>query len=82
MIVRSVDVGRVWVCILCACVSEERGNGEGAGLQEQSRLSGTRRCIRLAADSARGWGLLQEPMVKHRTTRIQPEAGVCCKNQW
>jgi hypothetical protein len=29
MKVRSVDVGRVWDCMLCACVSEEGGNGEG-----------------------------------------------------
>ena len=33
---------------LCAHVSEERGNGEGAGLQELSLLSDTRRYISLA----------------------------------
>jgi hypothetical protein len=34
-------VGRVEVCILCTGVSEENGNGEGAGLEELSRLSDT-----------------------------------------
>ena len=31
VIVRSVGVGRVGVSMLCTYVSEERGNGEGAG---------------------------------------------------
>jgi hypothetical protein len=54
--------------MLCTFVCEERGNGEGAGLQELGRggcclpelcrLSYTRRYIRFAVDSARGWGLL------------------------
>jgi hypothetical protein len=30
MKVRSVSVGRVWDCMLCTCVSEEGGDGEGA----------------------------------------------------
>ncbi len=29
MNVRSVDVGSVWDCMLCTCVSEEGGDGEG-----------------------------------------------------
>jgi hypothetical protein len=31
MKVRSVGVRRVWDCMLCACVSEEGEDGEGAG---------------------------------------------------
>ena len=55
-----MGVGRVEVvCMLCACVSEEHGNGEGKDLKELSRLSDSRRYISLAADSAKGWGLLQ-----------------------
>ncbi len=30
MKVRSVGVRRVWDCMLCTCVSEEGGDGEGA----------------------------------------------------
>ena len=57
--VGNVGVGRVKVCILCACVSEyHRDDGEGVGLEELARLSYTRRYISLAADSARGWGML------------------------
>ncbi len=32
VIVRSVDVGRVGVCMLCAGDSEEREHGVGAGV--------------------------------------------------
>ena len=32
MNVRIVDVGRVWVCMLCVCDSEERERGVGAGV--------------------------------------------------
>ena len=44
---------------LCASVSEYLRDGEGAGLPELCRLSYTSRYISLAADSARGWGLLR-----------------------
>jgi hypothetical protein len=37
--VRSVGVGRVGVCILCTCVSEEGGDGESAGSETLSLLS-------------------------------------------
>jgi hypothetical protein len=29
MKLRSVDMGRVWDCMLCTCMSEEGGDGEG-----------------------------------------------------
>jgi hypothetical protein len=32
-------VGRVWDCILCTCVSEEGGDGEGADSEALSLLS-------------------------------------------
>ena len=49
MKVRNVDVGvgvgRVWDCILCTCVSEEGGDGDGSGSEAPSRLSYTRRYV-------------------------------------
>jgi hypothetical protein len=39
MKVRSVGVRRVWDCILCACVSEEGGDGKGADSETPSLLS-------------------------------------------
>ena len=47
MIVRSMDVGRVWDCMLCACVSEESGEGEGTGSEASSLLSYTLRYVSL-----------------------------------
>ncbi len=41
--VRNVGVGRVWDCMLCACVSEEGGDGESAGSEALSLLSYTLR---------------------------------------
>ena len=41
MKVRSVGVRRVWDCMLCACVSEEGEDGEGAGSETPSLLSYT-----------------------------------------
>ncbi len=42
--VRSVGVGGVGVCMLCASVREyHRDNGEGVDLEEVARLSYTRR---------------------------------------
>ena len=45
--VRSVGVGRVGVCMLCTCVSEEGGDGEGAGSEAPSLLSYTLRYVSL-----------------------------------
>ena len=63
MNVRSVGVGRVGVCMLCACVSEYHRDGEGAGLQELSLPSYTRKYISLTVESAvlsaRGWGMFR-----------------------
>jgi hypothetical protein len=38
MKVRSVGVRRVWDCMLCACVSEEGGDGKGADSETPSLL--------------------------------------------
>ena len=48
MKVRSVGVRRVWDCMLCACVSEEGGDGKGAGSETPSLLSYILRYISLA----------------------------------
>ena len=48
MKVRSVGVRRVWDCMLCACVSEEGGDGEGAGSEAPSLLSYILRYVILA----------------------------------
>ena len=54
---RSGEGEGVYAVTVCADVSEEYGNGEGAVLQDLSRLSAdTCRYISLAADSVRGWG--------------------------
>jgi hypothetical protein len=37
--VRSLDMGRVGICMLCTCVSEEGGDGKGAGSEAPSLLS-------------------------------------------
>ena len=47
MIVRSVGVGRVWDCMVCTCVSEEGGDGEGVGSEAPSLLSYTLRYVSL-----------------------------------
>jgi len=52
--VRSVGVGRVWDCMMCACVSEEGGDGEGADSETTSLLSYTLRYV-----SLRGVGPLE-----------------------
>ena len=36
---RSVDVGRVGVCMLCTYVNEERGDGVGTGSEALSLMS-------------------------------------------
>ncbi len=48
MKVRSVGVRRVWDCMLCACVSEEGGDGEGADSETPSLMSYILRYISLA----------------------------------
>jgi hypothetical protein len=47
MKVRSVGVRRVWECMLCVSVSEEGGDGKGAGSETPSRLSYILRYISL-----------------------------------
>ena len=48
MKVRSVGVGRVWDCMLCTCVSEEGGDGEGESSEAPSLLSCTLFYVSLA----------------------------------
>ena len=48
MKVRSVDVRRVWDCMLCVIVSEEGGDGEGVDLEAQSLASYVLRYVSLA----------------------------------
>jgi hypothetical protein len=59
MKVRRVGVRRVWDCMLCACVSEEGGDGKGAGSETPSLLSYILRYISLAEHGVRhtvpGW---------------------------
>ena len=47
MKVRSVGVRRVWDCMLCACVSEEVGDGEGVVSETPSLMSYILRYISL-----------------------------------
>jgi len=48
MKVRIVVVRRVWDCMLCACVSEEGGDGEGSVSEAPSLLSYILRYVSLA----------------------------------
>ena len=48
MKVRIVDVGRVWDCMLCTCMSEKGGDGEGESSEEPSLLSYTLRYVSFA----------------------------------
>ena len=59
--VRSVGVGRVGVCMLCACDSEEREHGMGAGVNA-TMLSQTLAVISLAESAARAFRLRKKPM--------------------
>ncbi len=45
--VRSVDVERVWDCMMCTCVREEGGHGESVDSEVLSLLSYTRRYVSL-----------------------------------
>ena len=48
MKVRIVDVGRVWDCMLCTCMSEKGGDGEGESSEAPSLLSYTLRYVSFA----------------------------------
>jgi hypothetical protein len=48
MKVRRVGVGRLWDCMMCVCVREEGGDGEGADSEAPSLLSSTLRYVILA----------------------------------
>jgi hypothetical protein len=48
MKVRNVDVGRVWDCMLCTCMSEKGGDGEGESSEAPSLLSYTLRYVSFA----------------------------------
>jgi hypothetical protein len=45
MKVRNVDVGRAWDCMLCTCMIEEGGDGEGENSEAPSLLSYTLRIV-------------------------------------
>ena len=62
MKVRSVGVRRVWDCMLCACVSEEGGDGEGVDLEAPSLASYTLRYVSLAELGTLCRVGLREPM--------------------
>ena len=48
MKVRNMDVGRVWDGMMCTCVNEEGGDGEGVFSEPSSLLSYTLRYVNLA----------------------------------
>ena len=54
VIVKILGVGRVGVCMLCPCVSEKHGNGEGVDCQEIFRLSDTRKYMSLDSSTEGG----------------------------
>jgi hypothetical protein len=58
--VRSVDVGRVGVCMLCVHDSEERENGVGAGANATMLLE-TLQFVGLTAAVARAFRLRKNP---------------------
>ena len=73
MKVRSVGVRRVWDCMLCACVSEEGEDGEGAGSETPSLLSYTLRYVSLVELGTLDRIGLREPM--HLCTCVSEEGG-------
>jgi hypothetical protein len=73
MNVRSVGVGRVWDCILCTCVSEEGGDGEGAGSEASSLLSYTLRYVSLTEVGTVCQFGFREPI--HLCTFVSEEGG-------
>jgi hypothetical protein len=67
--VRSVGVGRVGVCMLCVCDSEELERGVGAGVNA-TMLSETLAVISLAESAARAFRLRKKhPMNLSRCMR-------------
>jgi len=48
MKVRNMDVGRVWDGMMCTCVNEEGGDGEGVFSEPSSLLSYTLRYVMFA----------------------------------
>ena len=54
--VRIVGVGRVGVCILCACDSEDREHGVGAGVND-TILSETLEVVRFTESDGRPFWL-------------------------
>ena len=73
MKVRSVGVRRVWDCMLCACVSEEGEDGEGAGSETPSLLSYILRYVSLAELGTLCRVGLRDPM--HLFTCVIEEGG-------
>ena len=73
MNVRSVGVGRVWDCMMCTCVSEEGGDGEGAGSEAPSLLSYTLRYVSLAELDTLCRVGLRDPM--HLCACVSEEGG-------
>jgi hypothetical protein len=73
MKVRSLGVRRVWDCMMCACVSEEGGDGEGAGSETPSLLSYMLRYVSLAELGTLCRVGLRDPM--HLCTCVSEEGG-------
>jgi hypothetical protein len=76
MKVRSVGVRRVWDCMLCACVSEEGEDGEGADSETPSLLSYILRILRYVSLAELGTLCrvgLRDPM--HLCTCVSKEGG-------
>ena len=73
MKVRSVGVRRVWDCMLCACVSEEGGDGEGVDLEAPSLPSYTLKYVSLAELGTLCRVGLREPM--HLCACVSEEGG-------
>jgi hypothetical protein len=73
MKVRSLGVRRVWDCILCGCVREEGGDGEGPVSETPSLLSYILRYVsltELVTLCRVGW---RDPM--HLCTSVNEEGG-------
>jgi hypothetical protein len=66
-------VWRVWDGMLCTCVSEEGGDGEGAGSEAPSLLSYTLRYVSLAELGTLCQFGLREPM--HLCACVSEEGG-------
>ena len=73
MKVRIVGVRRVWDCMLCACVSEEGGDGEGAASETPSLMSYILRYISLAELGTLCRVGLRDPM--HLCTCVSEDGG-------